>query len=463
MATISKSVTLVPSGYTGLTSLTTTSSYPVSNGYDGTDSTTYARLSLSTSTTGYLYFTFDTSEIPADAVITSVTARARVRVSSTSRVTSTQCQLFTGTTAKGSNVTFASTSSTNIVTLTTGTWSRSELNDLRMKIGGTGSSSSQSKYIYFYGAEVVITYSVSASTVTSTLQGNGTISPSGAENIADGSEYTLTIVPDNENDTVTASKDGTNITSSLVLHNGASDSVSTVPGSDFETGFSDSNANFYRSSSSTGTTWLQYAIGHSAESPYSSDSSHNTYVKDNNNNTAIGWIEFPFDFSDIPVNAVIDSVTVKCYGARENATIDSTHMAQLAVYSGSTLKGSAQDFTSTSDSIITLSDVGTWTRAELQNAKLRFTVAYYGGHLDGVTWTVNYTVNNKFYTYTYTVNGDATISVVIGSTGDQDKAYIKVNGTWVQCSGVYKKVNGAWVLQTDLSNVFDSGSRYKLN
>lgn len=150
--------TIVPSGYADITNLTASST---SNGYTDTTSGDYAQFSLAVSTTGYLYYTFDTSGIPADAQITSVTAKARVRVSSTSRVKSTKCQLFSGSTAKGENATFASNSADNIVTLSTGSsWSRSDLNNLRMKIGGTSSSSTSSKYIRFYGAEVEIEYKV---------------------------------------------------------------------------------------------------------------------------------------------------------------------------------------------------------------------------------------------------------------------------------------------------------------
>ena len=171
MATITQSITLVPSEYTGLTNITTSTntSYQMSNGYnDENHSSNYARLVLQTSTTGYVYWIFDTSEIPAGATITSVSAKARVRVNNTNYVTNTKCQLYTGTTAKGSNSTFASTSSSNIVTLTTGTWTRSELNNLRLFIGGTGSSSSNSKYIYFYGASVTVNYSVNTYDITLT-------------------------------------------------------------------------------------------------------------------------------------------------------------------------------------------------------------------------------------------------------------------------------------------------------
>ena len=214
--THSDSVVLNPSGYTGLTSLTTTSSYPVTNGYTDSSSTTYARFTLSTSRTGYLYFTFDTSDIPSGATIDSVACTVKVRVNSTSRVTSTKCQLYTGTTAKGSNSTFASTSTSHTVTLSTGTWTRSELNNLRLKIGATGSSSTQSKYIYFYGADVTIAYSYNETTYTITLSNSAgiTTNPSASSDVLEGNSYALSLYPAGTSITVT--DNGTDVTSQLV-------------------------------------------------------------------------------------------------------------------------------------------------------------------------------------------------------------------------------------------------------
>jgi hypothetical protein len=46
---------------------------------------------------------------------------------------------------------------------------------------------------------------------------------------------------------------------------------------------------------------------------------------------------------------------------------------------------------------------GSWTRSELQNAILRFTIGYYGGKVVGATWTVAYSVETSTY-YTYTIS-----------------------------------------------------------
>lgn len=282
------SITLVASGNTGLTGMTISSSYPITNAYNNSDNTSnYARYSISTSTTGYVYLTYDTSDIPATATIQSVTAKARLRISNTSRVTNRVCQLYTGTTAKGSNTDYSSTSSGgSVITLSTGTsWTRSELNDLRMRIGGTGSSSTSSKYIYIYGTDITITYITESRTVTTTLSGNGTINPSGAQTMYDGDEYTLTITPTTKTDTVVVTNNGVDVSEDLTPHysGGTSNSYSTASGSGVTTGFARSNSAFYQSSSTQSDSWLRYAIGNTAESPYSTSNTSNTYCKDGTN------------------------------------------------------------------------------------------------------------------------------------------------------------------------------------
>ena len=99
-----------------------------------------------------------------------------------------------------------------------------------------------------------------------------------------------------------------------------------MPSSTFTLGYSASGTAFYQSSSTSSTSWLEYAIGHSAESPYSTSNTSNTYAKPEGNTA---WINYHFDFSAIPSNATINSVSVAVYGARENASVDSTHVAKF--------------------------------------------------------------------------------------------------------------------------------------
>ncbi len=409
---IQDTFTCHPTGYSSTNSnySSVSSSNPISNGYDDSSSTTYAYITCNTGSQAYSYisYTFDVSDIPSNATITSISCSAKVRVSSTSYLTTGTTQLYSGTTAKGSATTTRSTTATSY-NLTPGTWTRNELDNIQVRFTvrrGT-SSTTRTAYMYFYGATLTVNYSITGTQyiLTATSEINGvTVSPITSNKMGgESQEFTIDLGSASLND-ITVTDNDIDVTSSLISRTVPSTGSETaIPGSNFTTGLSSNNANFYQSSSTISTSWLEYAIGHSAENPYTSNSSHNTYVKDGGNNTATGWINFPFDFSNIPANATITSMTVRVYGARENATIDSTHVAQFAVYSGNTLKGTAQNFTSTNDSIVTMTDPGTWTRSELDNAYLRFTVAYYGGHLDGATWIVNYEMPGGaqvYYIYT---------------------------------------------------------------
>lgn len=469
--TINDSKSLIPSGYSDLISLSATSTqYPVTNGYNDTTNSNYARFSLSNGSTGYIYYTFNVDGIPSNAIITSITGRVKVRVSNTGSVTNTVCQLYAGTIQKGSNVTFASTSTTNIVTLSPGTsWTASELSNLRLKIGGTGSSSSsgggggsgQNRYIYFYGASITINYSVTGTAYEITSISNTdlveSIYPEGTTDVMSGDSYTLNVYADTFGDFI-VEDNGVDVTNQLVQReNVCAMTITSVAQSNFETGTSASNASFYMSSSLSGTTNLQMPIGYTAENPNTTTDQGNgyTYVKDNNNNTATGWIIYSFDFSSIPQNATIDSVSVKVYGCRENSTVDSTHVAKVGLYAGTTLKGNEQEFSSTSNTIMTISNVGTWTREELQNAKLRFTVAYYGGRIKGITWTVNYsTTSSSQYYWEYTlsnVSSDHTIyvteAVVIPPDEDPTVTYYpitisSINATTTPSKGTTRVESG---------------------
>lgn len=190
------SVKLTASGYTGLTGMSVSGSYPMTRAYeDSTDTSDYARCSISTSTTGHVYLIYDTSEIPSNATITSIVANARLRISNTSRVTNRVCQLYSGTTAKGTSVSFSSTSSGGaVVSPTAGSWTRAELNDLRMYIEGTGSSSNQSKYIYIYGTDITVTYTVPSNVPVTGVS----VSPSTASiGINETVTLTETVAPSN--------------------------------------------------------------------------------------------------------------------------------------------------------------------------------------------------------------------------------------------------------------------------
>ena len=114
------------------------------------------------------------------------------------------------------------------------------------------SSRNTTGYFYCYGAEILVDYTLpDPRTITSSLNGNGTINPSGSTTLYDGDEYTLTITPTTKTDTVVVTNNGVDVSEDLTPHysGGTSHSYSTASKSGVTTGFARSNGAFYQSSS----------------------------------------------------------------------------------------------------------------------------------------------------------------------------------------------------------------------
>ena len=365
-----------------------------------------------------IYYEFDTSElenIPITAVINSISCNVKYYVNNTTYVTAILMQLYSGNNSKGTAITNRPATGTKY-SINCGTWSLSELLNARLYISGTHNASTNNAYLYFYGADLTVNYSVNDILYEITASSNVSdsfISPE-SEEVSSGGNCTIR-VDTNDIENIIIEDNGVDITDLFETKINIPSGTTAKYPTGFTTDFSSSNANFYLSQNETGTTRLQYPIGYFAESPHSQSDTGYTYVKDNNQNTATGWINYKFDFSDIPENATIKSVRISAYGARENSSTSSQYKAMLGAYCGNTLKGSAQEFSSTSNQLLTLSNIGTWTREELQDAQVRFTVAYYGGRIYGVTFEVNWETDSEnpyYYEYTLTnVNEDHNIVI----------------------------------------------------
>ena len=106
------------------------------NAYNPSSNTSYATINLTTGSNAvtYVYFTFDFSEIPAGSTINSISCSAKTYINTTnsSRITTRQAQLYSGSTAKGSASTISN--STSAYSMTPGTWTRDELQDASLRI-----------------------------------------------------------------------------------------------------------------------------------------------------------------------------------------------------------------------------------------------------------------------------------------------------------------------------------------
>ena len=427
MATIK----LTPSTYY-LSSTSYLSVSNASNMYDDCDSTNYATITNSrTSTSSYYAYIrgFDFSQIPSAAVVSDFTIRIKCNYSGGY---GQAMYLYDGTaTSMGSSNSISSTVSTHEFTCN---YSWEDVvaagSDFGIRINCRRSSRNTTAYIYVYGAEIEVTYTIpDPRTITTSVSGNGTISPSGTNTYYDGDEVELVITPTNKSDTVTATRDGADITSQLVAH-GAGASLDFVADS------------ATASDIQSGSSYAQYAVGHSADDPYSSTS--NMYASSG----STGYAEYSFDFSSIPSGAVIEEISVRCYGHRESSTIDSTHVSSCQLYNNGTAISEEVDFPYTSNSEIVVE--ATTLPSSMSAVTLRHFVGYYGGLVLGITLTVTYSTGSGLdhYTYTFTVSGNTTIAVVIGSA--QSYIYDKTSSGWTKKTIVkmYVKTSSGWTETT---------------
>ena len=436
---------LTPSTYY----LTSTSYLSVSNAdhmYTDTDSTTYAEVYNSrTSTTSYYIYIrgFNFDAIPAAAEVDSFTVKLKGNYSGGY---SQNMYLYNGTSASvGSSSSLSSTVATHDFTCSVPWADLVAMGDnFGIRINCRRSSRNTAAHFYIYGAEIEVNYTLpNPATVTSTLTGNGTISPAGAYSTYDGEEYTLTITPTDKSEPVTATKDGADITAQLVAH-GAGSTITATP------------ADYELDSIQSGSSYAAYCIGCSAEEPSSFGTSSNMYSGD------IGYADYSFDFSGIPSGATIEAIEVRCYGHRESASLDSSHVSAVEIMVNGTAISESVDFPSQRNTLITVTPDSLPTRAQLDSATVRHTVGYYGGLVLGISFDVTYSVGTGIdhYTYTYTVSGDSVIAVTIGGgSGETDHLWVKRSGSYAEAVKAWKKQNGTYT-EIPITDAFSADKKY---
>lgn len=428
-----------------------------SNMYTNCDSTTYGTITHNRASTNSSYYAylrgFNFSDLPAAAVVSSFAIK--IKASATGHTTSTSSSyymsLYNGTTAISST----SASGRLSTSPTTFTFSHGSLTwdtihgygaNFGIRIPLRRASSNTADVVSVYGAEIEVTYTVpTPRTVATTLTGNGTIDPSGTQTMYDGDEYELIIEPSNASDTVTATRNGTDITSQLTSHQGGAQEESNVLGEYHlvRGGFNGSGATYFQG---------LVGKGHTASQTTSN------YYSSGSGTTAVFQYAVPFE---VPADATIQSLYMMANGHAESTSNSSEYMC-VQLKSGSTALSEQYNFKSagTSNTTQTINATTLPTAAQLENLVVECTLGYYGGAINGVTVYLEYEVAGIWYTYSETISGDLAIAVVIGGSGPSSTLYIKVNGNYVTVSKVFLKVNGSWVEQSDLQSIFDTGTKY---
>lgn len=159
---------------------------------------------------------------------------------------------------------------------------------------------------------------------------------------------------------------------------------------------------------------------------------------------AVTYFYFKFDTSAIPANATIISVACQVRGRISTATASYVATRQVQLFSGTTPKGDPVNMPG-SNTTFALTP-GTWTREDLEDARLRLyavrgssnTSTNYGFVIYGATLTVTYE-----YDDTPVVSIPMRVKVN-GAWATPVKVLVKQSGAWQESSGVRAKDGGTW-------------------
>lgn len=226
---VTTSLTFIPNSYENSGSSSTNFTFtntnnPITNAYTNADSLSSANAYLpkTASVVSALFLNFNVSslsDVPSYATISSITARSKHRVNSTNYIAALSVQLYNGTTAKGSATTGRTTGITTY-NLTTGTWTRSELDNIRLYVKATRSNNNRNNaYVYLFGADVTVDleydltyYAISTSSL---VQGVG-ISAQDSETTSGGTNV-ITVTGVSDLSSIKLMDNNVDVTSSLVM------------------------------------------------------------------------------------------------------------------------------------------------------------------------------------------------------------------------------------------------------
>lgn len=440
-------IRLVPSTYY-LSNSSYLSVSNASNMYDDTDSTNYATVTNSrTSTSSYYIYVrgFNFDDIPEGAIINSFTVKLKAYESGVSTSDSYKPYLANGTsTINGSCDVITTTASVHTFSGISASWEtiRGYGSNFGIRINCRRASRNTTSYMYIYGAEIEVDYTIPVYHDVTVTGDSDKVVPTGTESVLEGSDYEVKMYYDSK---PTVTDNGVDVTGSVV--SSSTDSATLIPNNYTNSGFTVSNIdNAYADADSDDYAQLSAPSGGTTSYIY-------------------------LDFEDLylPSGATIQSVACKAtlQFSRNNSSSGVTASCQM--YAGSTAKGSATTIVSSATDVPKTTydmTVGSWTASELSNARFYLEVTNNASgtqrlvYIYGISLIVTYEYDGVVYVYTLSnITGDHVI--VVTASADLQELYVKQDGSWVEVAKAYKKVNGTWVEQTDVTSVFQTGINYK--
>ncbi len=417
------------------------SAYSVSgldNALTDSDSTTYATINLTRNSNAetIIFYNFSISGIPSGATINSVTCSAKCYISTTnsSRVSSRQIRLYSGSTAMGSVYTVSN--STTAFNMTAGTWTAAQLANAKIRLyAKRGTSNTTTNYYFrFYGATLTVsyTYQTVAYEVTASSNASGvTIEPASQEQTQGNSASVIL----STNSNIVLLDNNTDVTSSITLtQQSPTYSVATVSGASY--GFPLTNG--WYTSNNKGVNSSTALCRVTFDLP----------VNCNITFTYINYAEATYDFGVFSkVDTALSTTAWNSTSSGGDTTTDAGKEQRRL---------NTSSYNSSSQQTLTYSNVS--AGEHFIDVKFSKDQATASGN-DNLQWQVSITpLSTLPSVYLYTIsNISADHVLVVNPTSTGNKVFIKSNGTWVQATKVYVKVNGAWQESTKVY-VKSSGS-----
>lgn len=431
---------LIPS-----TSAVSNSSYAkitdASNMYANTDNTTYATLQNtrnSTSNTYYVYIRgFNFSALPEDAIVSSFAVKIKGYETNMSTSSSYRPSLCNNTSNISNTTTTASFStSTNTLSFqipSSLTWAtiKGYGTNFGVRVPMRRANTNSNSYIYVYGVEIDVTYTVPVQ--YSVTINNSTSATVTASNIApyEGDNVTITA------DTLTGisiTDNGTDVTNQFVHHSGTTGDYSIENRGSY--GFALSNGYYVSQNKGVSKSAAVCRISFTLPVTATVTISYINYAEASYDFGVFGNVDTALSTDYYAAGSSGATITDSSYKKACNTSADNTSSIQTLTYTNVPAGSHFIDVKYSKDDA-----------SNANNDTLQFQVA------------ITYSQTVSYYSYEIS-NISVNHTIVVSSSVSQQTIYFKANGAWVAASAVYKKVSGVWAQQSDLSNVFQSGTNY---
>jgi len=375
----------------------------------------------------HIYYAFDFSAIPDGSDIVSVECSVKGHAESTSSSGHrARCQLYVGTsTAKGSYTDFTSTSAQTI-SLTTGTWTLSEVRDMHLcfTIGYYGG--------LVNGATATVVYSINSTRWTITVSNSTDVPVTVSDdNPREGDDV---VVRADSVESITVKDNGTDMTANFVEVQDTAESYSVETVGNY--GFTLNSSGYYQSENK-GISKTAAVCKVNVHVPVAATVTF----------SFINYAEQGYDFGVF--GNVDETLSTSYYAAGSSGATITDSSYKLACNTSSRNTSSVQ----TLDYELTAGDHFVYVKYSKDDAS--------DDHSDTLQFKVSITLDEPFTPgshYEYVIqNVTADHTIVAAKAGPN--LYVKQGSAWVKVTKAYRKANGSWS-EVSLGEAFSSDGKY---